>query len=68
MKKEFMRFLKLLLFFSLLTFCISCSNKNCTVCEGNGENSCIVCIKGKLDDEPCVFCDGDGLVLCTFCR
>jgi len=58
--------------FSILIFTtmyISCGSKNeCWVCEGDGINSCVVCVNEKTEMEKCSFCDIKGNVICTFCN
>ena len=59
---------KLVMSVILIVMFISCNSKNCTVCQGVGENTCIVCIDGNLNNEICNFCVGKGEVSCSFCK
>ena len=59
---------KLVISIILIVMFSSCNSKNCTVCEGIGKNTCIVCVNGNLNNEICVFCDGKGEVSCSFCK
>ena len=43
------------------------NSNDCWVCEGNGENDCVVCINGKIKEDLCAFCDGKGKNTCTLC-
>ena len=43
------------------------NSNNCWVCEGNGENDCVVCVNGKIKEDLCAFCDGKGKNTCTLC-
>jgi len=63
-----MQLSKLVISIILIVICCSCNSKSCTVCEGIGRNTCIVCVDGNLNNEICVFCDGKGEAFCSFCK
>tara|TARA_B110001454_G_C12529125_1_gene354450 strand:- start:16 stop:186 length:171 start_codon:yes stop_codon:yes gene_type:complete len=44
------------------------SSNDCWVCEGSGENNCVVCVNGKTEMGQCSFCNAKGNVVCTFCN
>ena len=45
----------------------STNSSKCWVCDGYGENDCVVCINGKIDEKKCEFCNGEGKTVCTLC-
>ena len=57
--------------FTIILFSVmyigSGSSNDCWVCEGSGENNCIVCVNGNTEMGECAFCDGKRKVMCTFC-
>ena len=59
-------------FLTLFTICLlfaSCNRtKDCWVCDGDGENNCVVCVDGETNMGDCAFCVGKGVVTCTFCN
>jgi hypothetical protein len=69
MKNYFIKFtfsILMIILFSIVYFNIRNSN-DCWVCEGDGENNCIVCVDGKTEIGECAFCDDKKIVMCTFC-
>ena len=69
MKKYPLKFIlpiSIIVLFSIIYLGIKNAN-NCWVCEGIGENDCIVCINGKSEQKGCVFCNGIGKNPCTLC-
>ena len=66
LSKTIFQFLTL---FTICLFAFSCGkSKDCWVCEGAGENNCVVCVNGQTNMGDCAFCIGKGVVTCTFCN
>ena len=58
-----------LMLFAICLFLVGCGNsKDCWVCDGDGENNCVVCVDGNTNMGDCAFCIGKGFVTCTFCN
>jgi hypothetical protein len=70
MKNYFTKFI--LSVFTIILFSAmyigSGSSNDCWVCEGSGENNCVVCVNGKTEMGECSFCNAKGNVVCTFCN
>ena len=46
---------------------VGCDQNNCSVCEGDGSNVCVMC-ENKKYSSNCIYCENTKESKCTYCN